>query len=66
MIGSIGIARRVGLAVVAGLVVGACSVGPARSLDASPSLVIQYPTEIHDSWDVTLPDGVAEIVAALP
>jgi hypothetical protein len=29
-------------------------------------IVIQYPTEIHDGWDVTLPDGVAEIVAALP
>ena len=29
-------------------------------------IVIQYPTEIHDSWQVELPDGVAEIVAALP
>lgn len=29
-------------------------------------IVIQYPTDVHDSWDVTLPDGVADIVEALP
>jgi hypothetical protein len=29
-------------------------------------IVIQFPTDMHDGRDVTLPDGVAEIVAALP
>jgi hypothetical protein len=29
-------------------------------------IVIRYPTDMHDGGDVTLPDDVAEIVAALP
>ena len=29
-------------------------------------IVIRFPTDMHDGRDVTLPDGVADIVASLP